>query len=159
MTNNILNFKIISKIFSDFITNPSASSEYKEKLNQLIGLNIKTNQELWNLEDLARMAELGSEHVATTKQEIDKNNQSRNDLIREIDIEIVDQIGASSVHQERFYSESPGMIIDRLAILFIKLSVIRDLLSVPPSETYRDGLTEPKTGNSSKLKKPYLCRK
>lgn len=124
------NFKIILKIFSDFIANPSAISKYKEKLSQLIWLNIKTNQELWSLEDLARMAEFGSEHVATTKQEIDKNNQSRNDLIREIDIEIADQIGVSSVHQERFYSESPGMIIDRLAILFIKLSVIRDLLSV-----------------------------
>lgn len=130
MTKSMLNFKIISKIFSDFIINPSAIYEHKEKLNQLVWLNIKTNQELWNLEDLARMAELGSERIATTKQKIDKNNQSRNDLIREIDIEIADQIGVSSVHQERFYSESPGMIIDRLAILFIKLSVIRDLLSV-----------------------------
>ncbi|MBU2260288.1 DUF4254 domain-containing protein [Patescibacteria group bacterium] len=126
----MLNSKIISKILSDFIANPSAISGHKERLNQLVWLSIKTNQELWNLEDLARMAELGSEHVATTKQEIDKNNQIRNNLIREIDIEIADQIGVSSVHQERFYSESPGMIIDRLAILFIKLSVIRDLLSV-----------------------------
>ena len=130
MTNNILNFKIISKIFSDFLDNPLAISEYKEKLNHLVRLNIKTNQELWNLEDSARMIELGSEHVAVAKREIDKNNQIRNDLIREIDIEIANQISVSSGHQERFYSESPGMIIDRLAILFIKLSVIRDLLLV-----------------------------
>ncbi len=130
MTNSILNFKIISKIFSDFLDNSSAIPGYKEKLNHLIWLNIKTNQELWNLEDLARMVELGSEYIAMTKQEIDKNNQIRNDLIREIDIEISDQISVSSGHQERFYSETPGMIIDRLAILFIKLSVIRDLLPV-----------------------------
>ena len=130
MTNNILNFKIISKIFSDFLDNPLAISEYKEKLNHLVRLNIKTNQELWNLEDSARMIELGSEHVAVAKREIDKNNQIRNDLIMEIDVEIANQIGVSSGHQERFYSESPGMIIDRLAILFIKLSVIRDLLLV-----------------------------
>ena len=126
----MLNFKIISKIFSDFLDNPLAISEYKEKLNHLVRLNIKTNQELWNLEDSARMIELGSEHIAVAKREIDKNNQIRNDLIMEIDVEIANQIGVSSGHQERFYSESPGMIIDRLAILFIKLSVIRDLLSV-----------------------------
>ena len=142
MTNNILNFKIISKIFSDFIKNPSASFEYKERLNQLIGLNIKINQELWNLEDSARMIELGSEHIATTKQEIDKNNQSRNDLIREIDIEIVNQIDVLSVHQGQFYSESPGMIIDRLAILFIKLSVIRDLLSVIKEKNLQEDYKE-----------------
>ncbi len=89
-----------------------------------------TNWKLWNLEDSARMAELGSEHVAITKQKIDKNNTIRNNLMREIDIEIVKQMDTSSGSQELFYSESPGMIIDRLSILFIKLSVIRDLLLV-----------------------------
>ena len=128
VTNNMPNSKTISKIFSDFIDNPSAISGYKEKLNHLVWLNVKTNQELWNLEDLARMTELGPEHVATTKQKIDKNNQIRHDLIRKIDIEITDQIGVSPGPRERFCCESPGMIIDRLAILFIKLSVIRDLL-------------------------------
>jgi len=126
----MLNYKIISKIFYDFITDHSVASEYKEKLSRLIWLSIKTNKKLWELEDLVRVTELGSDHVAATKREIDKNNQNRNDLIREIDIEITDQIGISFVRQGQFYSESPGMIIDRLAILFIKLLVIRDLLLV-----------------------------
>jgi len=91
---------------------------------------METNLEQWGLEDSARMTELGSEHVAKTKQEIDKNNQIRNDLIREMDIEIAKQIDISSGSQEQFYSESPGMIIDRLSILFIKLAVIRGLLLV-----------------------------
>lgn len=128
------NFKIISKIFSDFLDNPSVIPGHKEKLNHIVWLNIKTNQELWNLEDLARIAEFGPEHVATTKQEIDKNNQIRNDLIKDMDIEIADQIDVSSGSQEQFYSESPGMIIDRLAVLFIKLSVIRELLLVIKEE-------------------------
>ena len=126
----MLNFKIISKIFFDFLHDSSVFFAHKEKLNYLIWLNIKTNQELWNLEDLARMVEFGSKHVSTIKQKIDKNNQIRNDIIREIDIEISDQIDILSDHQERFYSESPGMIIDRLAILFIKLSVVHDLLLI-----------------------------
>lgn len=137
MTNNMLNFKTISKIFSDFLDGTPTISNLKSeaRLVYLIRLNIETNRKLWDLEDLARMAELGSEHVATTKQEINKNNQIRNDLIKKIDIEVTSQMEiVPSDSQKRFYSESPGMIIDRLAILFIKLSVIRELLSVIKEE-------------------------
>jgi len=126
----MLNFKTLSKIFSDFLDGIPTVLDSEDRLSRLIRLNMKTNQLLWDLEDSVRMTELGSGHVATTKQEIDKNNQIRNNLIGEIDIEIADQIGVSHGSQEQLYSESPGMIIDRLAIIFIKLSVIRDLLSV-----------------------------
>lgn len=126
----MINLKTISKIFSDFLDGTSIDSKSENPLDRLIRLNMETNQKLWDLEDSARMIELGSEHVATAKQEIDKNNQIRNNLIREMDAEIEKQIGVSSGPQEQFYSESPGMIIDRLSILFIKLSVIRDLLLV-----------------------------
>lgn len=133
MTNNMLNFKTISKIFSDFLDGTPTISNLKSeaRLVYLIRLNIETNRKLWDLEDSARMAELGTEHVANTKQAIDKNNQIRNDLIGEIDTEITNQIQLVPLKsQEQFYSESPGMIIDRLAILYIKLSVIRDLSSL-----------------------------
>lgn len=128
MTNHMLNFKMILKIFSDSLNGLPATPESMEELSNLIRSNIKTNRKLWDLEDLARMDELGPEQVATTKQKIDKNNQIRNDLIRKIDIEITDQLGVSPGPRERFCCESPGMIIDRLAIMFIKQSVIRDLL-------------------------------
>jgi len=133
MINNMLNFKTISKIFSDFLDGTPAIPNLKSgvRLVYLIRLNIETNRTLWDLEDSARMAELGTEHVANTKQAIDKNNQIRNDLIRKIDIEITNQIQLVPLKsQEQFYSESPGMTIDRLAILYIKLSVIRDLSSL-----------------------------
>ena len=93
------------------------------------------NQKLWDLEDSARMIEFGSEHVAITKREIDKSNQIRNDLIREIDTEIGNQMRVIPPNsQEQFYSESPGVIIDRLSILYIKLSVIKNLLLVIEEE-------------------------
>ncbi len=120
-------FKKISKIFSNFLTNASTNLVIKRKLDHLIKANIEINQKLWNLEDSARMADLGAEYIANVKQEIDKTNQKRNDLIRQVDIEIKKQIKPSSPAKQ-FYSESPGMIIDRLAILFIKLSVIERLL-------------------------------
>ena len=124
------NFKIISNLFLDLLSDKSSSFEPDNHLIQLVKLNMETNRKLWNLEDSVRMKELGSEHVANTKQEIDKNNQIRNDLIREIDVEITNRFDISSGSKEKFYSESPGMIIDRLAIMFIKLSAIRNLLSV-----------------------------
>jgi hypothetical protein len=126
----MLKFQTISKIFSDFLDGILPILKSENQLNQLIRLNIEINRKLWDLEDSARMIELGSGHVAKAKQEIDKNNQIRNDLIREIDIMIVDQMSISPGSKEQFYSESPGMIIDRLAILFIKLSVISDLLLI-----------------------------
>ena len=139
----MLNFKTISKIFFTFLNTGSTISESKEEINHLIGLNIETNRKLWDLEDLARMTELGSEHVATTKHEIDKKNQVRNDLIKKIDAEVANQMEiVSSDSQKLFYSESPGMIIDRLAILFIKLSVIRKLLLVIKEESLKNEYRE-----------------
>lgn len=120
--------KMILKIFSDVLDGKSADFGSGDQLSRLIRLNMETNLKLWDLEDLARMIELGSDHVARAKQEIDKNNQIRNDLIREMDIEIAKQIDILSGTQKEFYSESPGMIIDRLSIMSIKLSIIRHLL-------------------------------
>jgi len=125
----MINLDTLSKIFLDYLKNTSPI-EYNDKTEQLAKLSIERNKKLWELEDSARMIELGSEHVSKIKQEIDKNNQIRNDLIREMDTVITDQIGISSGEQKLFYSESPGMIIDRLSILFIKLSAIRNLLTI-----------------------------
>lgn len=123
--------KIISQIYLTFIKGPSKVYQSKDELKQLIGSIIEINYKLWKLEDSARMEELGAEHVAAIKKRIDQNNQIRNNFIRDIDIKIVSDMKIKSFcAQEQFYSESPGMILDRLAILFIKLSVIRELLSI-----------------------------
>ncbi|OGZ76921.1 MAG: hypothetical protein A3G45_00450 [Candidatus Staskawiczbacteria bacterium RIFCSPLOWO2_12_FULL_37_15] len=49
---------------------------------------MKVNKTLWNLEDSARMFELGDKYVAETKRNIDSNNQDRNNLIRKIDVKL-----------------------------------------------------------------------
>jgi len=127
----MLNFKKISKIFSDFFSDALSAPKSKDRLICLIRLNIETNQKLWDLEDSARMIEFGLERVAVIKQEIDKNNQIRNDLIEKIDIEIKNKMRIKPLDsQKQFYSESPGMIIDRIVVLSIKLFVIRRLLSI-----------------------------
>lgn len=125
----MINFLTISNIFSSCIQNPEHAG-YDDKIEQLVFLSVKTNKILWDLEDSARMSELGDKHVADAKKNIDKNNQIRNNLMREIDTALVDRFKIIIGTQDQFYSESPGMIIDRLAILFIKLSVIKNLLVI-----------------------------
>jgi len=128
---SIISFKKISKIFQHFLYRQRAADKLTSNLDSIIGLCIKTNKRLWDLEDSARMVEFGSEHVATVKWEIDRNNMIRNDLIRQIDLKIVKQLEpVISGPDKEYHSETPGMMIDRLSILFIKQSVIRRLLSV-----------------------------
>lgn len=127
----MIDFKEIKSIFSNFLQEVVTPQESNDTLFELIKEDIKTNQVLWNLEDTARMSELGAQHVASTKKEIDKYNQIRNNLIREIDEEITKQMSVIPLKdQDKFYAESPGMIIDRLSILFIKSSVINQLMKL-----------------------------
>lgn len=121
----MLRYKQIIKTFSE--NNNSNKSNLDNDLSYLIKLNLKTNKELWSLEDSARMINLGVRHVAKAKIAIDKANQTRNDLIRKIDVEISRQMNIVPLNKELYYSESPGMIIDGFAILYIKFSAIKDL--------------------------------
>jgi hypothetical protein len=124
-----ITFSKISEIFSNFIKTPNVDGVYEDNAQKLIYRLIKTNKILWDLEDSARLSELGDSHVADAKKNIDTNNQKRNDLIREIDVLLYNHFDVSRAGKESFYSESPGMIIDRLSIIFIKLSVVQRLTS------------------------------
>jgi len=124
-----ITFSKISAIFSNFIKNPKVDSIY-DNVQKLVYLIIKINKTLWNLEDSARLSELGDKHVAEVKKNIDIYNQQRNDLIREIDTVLRRLLDVSRGVKESFYSESPGMIIDRLSIIFIKLAVVQKIISV-----------------------------
>ncbi len=125
----IISFAKVSKIFKDFLTNSRKDSDCSNSLEALILKTIQVNKKIWDLEDSARRFELGDKHVATSKRDIDINNQIRNDLIRQMDREISTYFDVSPGLRESFYSETPGMIIDRLAIIFIKDSVIKSILS------------------------------
>jgi len=125
----ITSSKILS-IFSDFIKKPEKDSMYDDEVQRLVYLIIKANKTLWDLEDSARLPELGDGHVANAKKNIDIYNQQRNDLIQEIDTMLDRLLDVSRGSKDSFYSESPGMIIDRLSIIFIKLSVIQKIISL-----------------------------
>lgn len=125
----MINFKIISEIFSGFLEE-SATIEIGTK-NFLILEIIKINKKIWDFEDIARMKELGFEKIAETKSEIDKNNQLRNDTIQQIDKYI--QLEFTNVDLDdinKYYSESPGMVIDRISIMFIRKFEIQKILEL-----------------------------
>ncbi len=121
----MLSYKQIIKIFANH--EKTDKNILDNNLTNFIKLNWETNKELWNLEDSARMHNLGANHVARAKKNIDQVNQVRNDLIRKIDIEITKQMNVKPLNISFYYSESPGMIIDRLSILYIKFLRIKNL--------------------------------
>src|ERR1700748_2596041 len=93
----------------------------------------RANFELWHEEDNARVPEAPDAEIARVKRAIDVLNQRRNDLVEKMDmwlIERLDQDTAAPLH-----SETPGLMIDRLSILALKIYHTRE-------EAHRTSATE-----------------
>ncbi len=84
-----------------------------------------TNFLLWHEEDRARSPRASDAEIAAVKRNIDRVNQRRNDLTEGIDelllAEFAPQNSAATLS-----SETPGMMIDRLSILSLKLFHLRE---------------------------------
>lgn len=82
--------------------------------------NHRANFDLWHEEDKAREPEVSDASIVQVKHNIDKFNQTRNDLVEAMDRMLLDtaspQNPAAPLH-----SETPGLIIDRLSILALKI--------------------------------------
>ena len=80
----------------------------------------RANFDLWHEEDKAREPGASDAAIAQVKRSIDALNQTRNDLVEAIDRAFLpppaEQNPAAPLH-----SESPGLILDRLSILALKL--------------------------------------
>ena len=82
----------------------------------------RQNFALWHEEDRARAPHASPEEIAQKKRDIDTLNQVRNDLVEAIDRELLQELEAAGVKQNgALHSETPGMIIDRLSILSLKI--------------------------------------
>lgn len=108
-----------------------------EGLSSLIASCYTVNSHLWTLEDRARMKK-EQNGIASLKKEIDRCNQERNDLIHQIDLAAEKLLGNSPSDSGRFYAETPGMVIDRLAILCIKKKVMDRLVELIVEEEVRE---------------------
>jgi Protein of unknown function (DUF4254) len=84
----------------------------------------RANFELWHEEDKARVTGVPDAVIVRVKRAIDSLNQRRNDLVEKMDIWLIDRLDqdiAAPLH-----SETPGLMIDRLSILALKIYHTRE---------------------------------
>ena len=88
----------------------------------------RANFDLWHIEDEARTPGASDSDLASVKRRIDRTNQLRNDLAEQLDIFLLDWLGPQSLPRPEaaLHSESPGLIIDRLSILALKMFHTRE---------------------------------
>ena len=80
----------------------------------------RTNFDLWHEEDKVREPEAPDAVVGAIKHAIDALNQTRNDLVEALDRALLVAAGAQDPAAP-LHSESPGLILDRLSILALKI--------------------------------------
>ncbi len=101
------------------------------------------NFELWHAEDDARTPEASDHHLASIKRFIDHANQRRNDLSEQCDVFLLNFLSQRDLPapSAELHSESPGLILDRLSILSLKLFHTReevDRLDAPAGHRERN---------------------
>jgi hypothetical protein len=88
----------------------------------------RANFDLWHIEDEARIPGATDAKLADVKRRIDRTNQHRNDLAEDLDRALLDWLAPQKLpaHEAPLHSESPGLIIDRLSILALKIYHTRE---------------------------------
>jgi hypothetical protein len=77
------------------------------------------NFDLWHEEDKARSPEATDGDIAEVKHAIDRLNQKRNDLVEKMDVWLLERLEQNE--HAPLHSETPGLMIDRLSILALKI--------------------------------------
>jgi hypothetical protein len=97
----------------------------------------QANFDLWHLEDEARAPHASDHEIAEIKRGIDRVNQRRNDLMERCDILLLEALAPHGLPaaEALLHSETPGLILDRLSILSLKIFHTRE-------ETLRADATE-----------------
>jgi hypothetical protein len=88
----------------------------------------RANFELWHIEDEARAPGASDADLAGVKRRIDLTNQLRNDLTEQLDLFLLGWLVTKGLPKPdaELNSESPGLIIDRLSILALKIYHTRE---------------------------------
>ena len=92
----------------------------EEGLTGLVMRQHRANFDLWHEEDAARSPDAPDAVIAQVKHAIDRLNQQRNDLVEQIDQTLLAQAGEQN-EAAPLHSETPGLIVDRLSILALKI--------------------------------------
>lgn len=88
--------------------------------DQLVLNQHQANFDLWHREDDVRDPLAADADIVQAKHDIDALNQRRNDLAEQLDLALIALI-PTQAHDAPLHSETPGMMIDRLSILSLKI--------------------------------------
>lgn len=88
----------------------------------------RANFDLWHTEDRARAPRASNADIAEVKRDIDRFNQQRNDLAEKCDTLLLESLAQRGLPNPaaELHSESPGLMIDRLSILALKIYHTRE---------------------------------
>jgi hypothetical protein len=94
----------------------------------LVACQHGANFDLWHIEDEARAPGAMDAELAGVKRQVDQTNQRRNDLAEELDRALLGWLATQGLPnlEAPLHSESPGLIIDRLSILALKIYHTRE---------------------------------
>lgn len=95
-------------------------SNNPDRISLHIGLNLQFNTCLWILEDCARNIDSSPYDIASYKKGIDKFNQLRNNEIEILNDLIIEKYFPKMNTDTPLFSETPGSILDRINIGFLK---------------------------------------
>jgi len=107
----------------------------------------RANFDLWHVEDRARDPRATDCDIAEVKRAIDRFNQTRNDLAEQCDAFLLDHASETlrpkggPASTAELNSESPGLMIDRLSILALKIFHTQEEIrrpDAPPGHTERN---------------------
>lgn len=89
----------------------------------LVARQHRANFDLWHIEDEARTPGATDADLARVKRRVDRTNQLRNDLAEVLDRTLLDWLAPQKLPaaDAQLHSESPGLMIDRLSILSLKI--------------------------------------
>jgi hypothetical protein len=103
---------------------PPIPAESSIDTPELLALRLhRANFDLWHTEDRARNPRSSPAEIVAEKHNIDRFNQQRNDLVQGFDQLLLDALHAASLPnlQAPLNSETPGLMLDRLSILALKI--------------------------------------
>ena len=88
----------------------------------------RANFDLWHIEDEARAPGATDAEIAAVKRRVDLTNQRRGDLAEELDRALLAWLATRNLPSPaaELNSESPGLIVDRLSILALKIYHTRE---------------------------------
>ncbi len=113
---------------SSLISEPGEKLETPADWLCAVARQHRANFDLWHIEDQARAPGATEFELASVKRRVDQTNQRRNDLAEELDRALLGWLGTRSLPNPAapLNSESPGLIIDRLSILALKVFHTRE---------------------------------